>query len=358
MNPPTHKTPASAPTRLKIRRPDDWHLHLRDGGILAAVLPWTARTFGRAVVMPNLAHPVFTMEKARAYQGRILDLLAKDSRFTPLMTCYLTDRTSANEIREGAKSGLFFAAKLYPAGATTHSRKGVTRISHIHPILDVMQEIGLPLLIHGEAVGREVDIFDREKVFIDETLIPLRKRFPGLKMVMEHASCAQSVDYVRACPENLGATITPHHLAASRNAIFQNGINPHLYCLPIIKTEKDRQALAGAATSGDPRFFLGTDSAPHPDAAKETAFGKAGIFNAPTALSCVAAVFEQQNALKNLEAFVSENGPRFYGLAPNPDFILLEKQSAPVDFPAQIQAGDHWITVFKPGFDLFWDMSD
>lgn len=339
---------------MSLRKPDDWHLHLRDGHILKAVLPSSARVFARAIVMPNLVPPVTTVDGARAYRERILAALPMDTEFTPLMTCYLTDETDTETLREGQKAGIFTAAKLYPAGATTNSALGVTNIPRIYPLLETMEQIGLPLLVHGEVVDPQVDIFDREAVFIDKVLGPIRERFPGLRIVFEHLTTAAAVAYVQSQTENLGATLTPHHLLIDRNDLLVGGIRPHLYCLPIAKRAADRLALRQAAVSGDRRFFLGTDSAPHPRAAKECACGCGGIFNAPVALACLAQVFEAEGALDRLEAFVSAHGAAFYGLPPNAGTIELYRHERPLRPVPELTAGADTISVFDPGVDLHW----
>lgn len=343
---------------LTIVRPDDWHLHLRDGAMLAAVLPFTAAIFGRAIVMPNLAPPVTTVAAARDYRERILALLPAGSTFTPLMTCYLTDDTDPAELRRGREEGVFAAVKLYPAGATTNSESGVTSMAKVGPALDAMQEIGLPLLVHGEVVDAEIDVFDREAVFIERVLAPLRRDFPALRIVFEHVTTADAVDFVRAQNEGMGATITPHHLTINRNALFRGGLRPHMYCLPVAKREEHRLALRRAAVSGDGRFFLGTDSAPHPVAEKETDCGCAGIFNAPTAMACLAQTFEEEAALDRLEAFASLNGARFYGLPPNADSITLRRDAAAAEAsaesPADVAVGEESVRIFVPEAPLLW----
>ncbi len=341
-------------TSLRIARPDDWHLHLRDGEMLKAVLPYTARHFARAIVMPNLSPPVTTTAMAYAYRERILAALPSAMTFTPLMTLYLTDTTDAGDVRAGAKAGLISAVKLYPAGATTNSAHGVRDIERVHGVLETMAEIGLPLLVHGEVVADDVDIFDREAVFIDTVLFPLRERFPSLKIVLEHVTTYQGVDFVMAADGGTAGTITPHHLILNRNAMLVGGMRPHYFCLPVAKREAHRLALRKAATSGDERFFLGTDSAPHGDGAKQSACGCAGIFNAPVALACLAHVFEEDGALDALERFASLNGPKFYALEPNRDTVMLEKSAAPGPFEAQIDVGTDKVTVFDPGFRLCW----
>jgi dihydroorotase len=342
------------PSRLTLRRPDDWHVHLRDGEMLEAVAPWTARQFARAIVMPNLAPPVTTVAAAAAYRDRIL--ASAGGGFTPLMTCYLTDEADPAELVRGFESGVFTAAKLYPAHATTNSAQGVTDISHIHPALEAMQRIGMPLLVHGEVTDPDIDVFDREKAFIDRVFEPLLGRFPALKAVFEHITTAEAAAFVEAGGPNLAATVTPQHLVINRNALFAGGLRPHHYCLPVAKREEHRLAVRKAATSGSPKFFLGTDSAPHAVAAKESACGCAGIFNAPFALESYSAVFEEEDALDRLEAFASEHGARFYGLPLNEGRIVLEK--APVEVPATIPAGGSALVPFHAGETLRWRMAD
>ncbi len=341
--------------KLTFHRPDDWHLHLRDGAILQAVLPYTTRVFGRAIIMPNLKPPVTTVAAAKSYRRRIMAALPPNSTFHPLMTCYLSDSLQPQEIKAGVEAGIFTAAKLYPAGATTNSEHGVTAIRNIWPLLETMQKLGLPLLLHGEVVDPEVDIFDREAVFIERVLQPLLLDFPGLKVVFEHITTQDAVEFTLSQGARVGATITPHHLMINRNAIFQDGIRPHLYCLPIAKRERHRLALQKAAVSGSSQFFLGTDSAPHLTVDKESNCGCAGIFNSPTALPCVAQVFEQEQALDKLEAFVSLNGAHFYGLPVNQDYITLER-AAPT-LPAEIEVAElpaAKIRVFQPPEPLHW----
>jgi len=345
-------------TELEIVRPDDWHLHLRDGAVMQAVLPFTSAVFGRAIVMPNLQPPVRTAEEAADYRIRVKESIPPSHRFEPLMTCYLTDTTDPDDVRRGHGEGIFTAAKLYPAGATTNSENGVTDVAHILPALEAMQEIGMPLLVHGEVTDPETDIFDREAVFIDRVLDPLRRRLPGLKVVLEHVTTADAVEYVRAAESGLAATITVHHLIINRNAMFAGGIRPHYYCLPVAKRERHRLALRAAAVSGDPRFFLGTDSAPHTTATKETACGCAGIFSAPDALSCLAQVFEDEQALDRLEAFASLYGPAFYGLSPNAGRVRLVRQTAPLERPSAVETSAGPITVFDPGFPVYWRVEE
>ena len=331
---------------LTILRPDDWHLHLRDGDMLRAVLPHTADLFGRAIIMPNLVPPVRTAEDAVAYRGRILECLPAGHPFEPLMTAYLTDDTDAADLERGFADGVLTAVKLYPAGATTNSDSGVTSMARVGKVFETMARIGMPLLVHGEVTDPDVDIFDREAVFIDRVLDPVRRDFPALRVVLEHVTTETAVDYVMSAPDGLAATITPHHLVINRNAIFKGGINPHMYCLPIAKRERHRLALRKAATSGDARFFLGTDSAPHPSRDKETACGCAGIFNAPTAIPHVVQVFEEEGALDRLEAFTSVNGPRFYGLAENSDHIVVRKIVPSAETPASVTVGADQVRIF------------
>ena len=341
-------------THLTIRRPDDWHLHLRDGAMLAAVLPETARHFARAIIMPNLVPPVVTGADAAAYRDRILTALPDGMHFEPLMTLYLTEHTDPADIRAAAASGLVRALKLYPAGATTNSASGVRDFDKISPVLDTMAEIGLPLCVHGEVTDPDIDIFDREAIFIDRVLDPIRRATPGLRVVMEHITTANGVDYVRANDTDLGATITTHHLIINRNHILVGGIKPHYYCLPVAKRREHMLALRKAATSGNPRFFLGTDSAPHNDAGKESACGCAGCFTATNTMACLAHVFEEEGALDKLEGFASMFGPIRYGLPPNEETITLVKEPEPVPYPAKIDTGDGPVTVFDPGHPLHW----
>ncbi len=341
--------------RLVIRRPDDWHLHLRDGAMLEAVLPYTARQFARAIVMPNLVPPVTDMAAAAAYRDRILAALPAGSDFTPLMTCYLTDQADAEEIARGYAAGLFAACKLYPANATTNSAFGVTDIAKLDPTLEAMQRIGMPLLVHGEVTDRGIDIFDREAVYIERVLEPTLRRFPALKVVLEHITTADAADFVRAAGANVAATVTPHHLVINRNAMFEGGLRPHAYCLPVAKRERHRLAVRKAATSGSPQFFLGTDSAPHAVERKESACGCAGIFNAPFALETYAAVFEEEGALACFEAFASENGPRFYGLPLNEGRVVLERVETEV--PETLPAAGSSIVPFMAGKTLPWRLA-
>ncbi|HMT41845.1 dihydroorotase [Sphingorhabdus sp.] len=341
-------------TTLTIRRPDDWHVHLRDGEMLKGVLPYTARQFARAIVMPNLSPPVTTTEAGRAYRDRILAALPEGMAFEPLMTCYLTDTLSPEEVARGHAEGVFTAAKLYPAHATTGSAHGVTDVANIYPVLERMQAIGMPLLIHGEVTDHEVDIFDREAVFIERTLNHIVRDFPDLRIVFEHITTAEAVDFVTASGPNIGATITPQHLHINRNAMFVGGIRPHAYCLPVAKREKHRLALRKAAVWGNPKFFLGTDSAPHAVSAKESACGCAGIFNAPYAIESYATVFEEEGALEKLEGFASEFGPRFYGLPLNDEMVTLEQ--APVEVPLSVDANGTPVSPFHAGETIGWKL--
>lgn len=340
--------------RLTIRRPDDWHVHLRDGAMLCAVVNHTARQFARAIVMPNLKPPVTTVAAARAYRDRILAALGPGLDFTPLMTAYLTDATDPAEIERGFAEQVFTAAKLYPAHATTNSVHGVTNVAEIAPVLETMQRIGMPLLVHGEVTGRDTDIFDREALFIDHVMVKLIADFPALKVVFEHITTAEAVDFVGAGGANLAATITPHHLVINRNAMFDGGIRPHAYCLPVAKREAHRLALRRAATSGSAKFFLGTDSAPHTIGDKQSACGCAGIFNAPFAMESYAAVFDAEGALDQLEAFASLSGPRFYGLPVNMDTVTLERRE--VQVPPSILADKTELVPFHAGETLAWSI--
>lgn len=343
------------PDTLTIPRPDDWHLHLRDGAMLEGVAGHTAAHFARAIIMPNLVPPVVTGADAAAYRDRIAAAVPASMTFEPLMTLYLTEATDADDMTEAHASGLVKAVKLYPAGATTNSQSGVSNFDNVQGVLERMAEIGLPLCVHGEVTDPDIDIFDREAVFIDRVLDPLRKRVPGLRVIMEHVTTADAVAYVQADTSgNLAATITTHHLIINRNHILAGGIRPHYYCLPVAKREKHRLALRTAACAGDGRFFLGTDSAPHTDAAKLLPCGCAGIFTAPNTMSCLAHVFEEDGALARLEGFASRNGPAFYKLPVNTLMMTLTKQSDPVRYPEFIETGAGNVTVFDPGFNLFW----
>jgi dihydroorotase len=340
-----------SPDRITIRHPDDWHVHVRDGAMLDAVLPYTARQFARAIVMPNLSPPVSTVAAAIAYRRRIIAATPAGLDFTPLMTCYLTDTLSPGEVTRGHVEGVFTAAKLYPANATTNSAAGVTSIAAIAPVLEVMQACHMPLLIHGEVTDPAVDIFDREAVFIERTLEPLVRDFPNLRIVFEHITSKDAVDFVAAAGPNVAATITPHHLHINRNAMFAGGIRPHAYCLPVAKREAHRLALRAAATSGSSKYFLGTDSAPHSAEAKQSPCGCAGIFNAPFALESYAAVFDEEVALDKLEGFASEHGPRFYGLPLNEGIVTLLREATIV--PDKIGAS---IVPFHAGETLSWKL--
>ena len=331
---------------ITIRRPDDWHVHLRDGEMLERVARHTARQFARAIVMPNLVPPVTSVEAATAYRDRIV--AAAGSGFTPLMTCYLTDSVDPDELARGHVEGVWVAAKLYPAGATTNSASGVTDIRNIYPALERMQETGMVFCIHGEVTDPDVDVFDREAVFIDRILTPLVRNFPALKMVLEHITTKQAAEFVASAPANVAATITPQHLHLNRNALFQGGLRPHAYCLPVVKREEHRLAVRKAAVSGSPKFFLGTDTAPHAREAKESACGCAGIFNAPYALESYAQVFDEENALDSFEGFASEHGPRFYGLPLNEGTVTLERSGQEV--PGTVDG----LVPFHSGQRLDW----
>jgi len=339
---------------LTITRPDDWHLHLRDGAMLHAVLPETTRHFARAIVMPNLVPPVVTAAQASAYRDRIMAAMPEGASFEPLMTLYLTENTDPDDLAAAHASGLITSLKLYPAGATTNSASGVSKFENVRHVLDRMAEIGCPLCVHGEVTDPAVDIFDREAVFIDRVLDPIRKATPGLKVIMEHITTKDGVDYVKTNDTNLGATITTHHLIINRNHILVGGIKPHYYCLPVAKREIHRLALREAATSGDKRFFLGTDSAPHTDANKETACGCAGCFTATNTMALLAHIFEEEAALHNLEAFTSRNGAGFYRLPVNHAKITLVKHELPQTFPEKILTEAGPVTVFNPGFPVHW----
>lgn len=344
---------------LEIRRPDDWHVHFRDGAIMAAVVPWTARVFARAIVMPNLPDPVTTPQAAAGYRDRILACVPDGVAFEPLMTAYLTDTIDADALIGGYEGRVFAAAKLYPAGATTNSDKGVTDIRNLWPVFEAMQAAGMPLLVHGEDVGPDIDVFDREARFIDTTLRDILADFPLLRIVFEHATTQDAVDVVRANPDRMAATITAHHLLLNRTDLFRGGIRPHHYCLPIAKREHHRRALVAAATSGDDLFFLGTDTAPHPKRDKESACGCAGLFTAPTALGLYAEVFEAEGALDKLEGFASLHGPRFYGLPINDETVML-RRTPDTDAPAHVVpegAVDReldGVVVFRGGGDTPW----
>ncbi len=341
---------------LTLIRPDDWHLHLRDDAAMAAVVADTARQMGRAIIMPNLKPPVTTVEAAAAYRERILAALPAGSAFQPLMTLYLTDNTSAEEVRKAKASSFVHGVKLYPAGATTNSDFGVSHIDKAMPALEAMAECGLPLLVHGEVTDPAIDVFDREAVFIDTVFQPLIRRLPSLRVVFEHITTRDAAEFVAAAPDNVAATITAHHLLMNRNALFTGGIRPHHYCLPVLKRELHREALVKAATSGSPRFFLGTDSAPHARHAKESACGCAGMYTANAAIELYAEAFEAAGALDKLEAFASLNGPAFYGLAPNADRITLRRESWTV--PAELPFGDEALVPLRAGETIGWKLQD
>ena len=342
-------------TTLTLRRPDDWHLHLRDGDILAAVLPHTARRFARAIVMPNLKPPVTTTAQALAYRERILAALPGGMSFTPLMTLYLTDTTPPEEIARARESGAVFGVKLYPAGATTHSDAGVTDLGKLHPTLAAMAALRMPLLVHGESPHPHIDVFDREAVFIECVLEPLLDRFPDLRIVFEHITTAEAADFVRRAGDNVAATITPQHILMNRNALFAGGLRPHHYCLPILKREEHRLAVLAMATSGHPRFFLGTDSAPHAKGAKESACGCAGIYSAHAALELYAEAFAEADALAKLESFASLNGPAFYGLPPNEERLTLVREAWQV--PESFAAGNDVIVPLRAGGEIAWKLA-
>ena len=339
---------------LTITRPDDWHLHLRDGTVMASVLPDTARQFARAIIMPNLRPPVTTTEQAVAYRERILAALPAGMRFEPLMVLYLTDNTKPEEIRKAKESGVVHAVKLYPAGATTNSAAGVTDLRKCYKALEAMQEVGMPFLMHGEVTDPDVDVFDREAVFIERILQPLRRDLPELKMVLEHITTKDAAQYVAEAQGPMGATITVHHLLYNRNEIFKNGIRPHYYCLPILKRETHRQALVAAATSGSPRFFLGTDSAPHPKGMKEHACGCAGCYTALHAMELYAVAFEQAEALDKLEGFASFHGADFYGLPRNTETVTLKRENWTV--PAELPMGETTVVPLDAGVTLNWKL--
>ena len=344
----------SLPSSITIRRPDDWHVHLRDGPMLAACAVHTARQFARAIIMPNLVPPVTKVAEAAAYRDRIRAAVPAELKFEPLMTCYLTDGADPVELARGKKEGVWVAAKLYPAHATTNSAHGVTSMDRVAKGLEAMEKVGMPLLVHGEVTDPDVDLFDREAVFLDKILFPLLKRHPGLKIVLEHITTREGVAFVEAHPDRMGGTITPHHLSYNRNAIFKGGIRPHFYCLPIAKREEHRLALRRAATSGNPAFFLGTDTAPHSTDTKECACGCAGIFNAPVAMQVYTQVFAEEGKLENLEAFASLNGPRFYGLPANEEKVTL--RAAILDAPETVEVPGlaKTITVFRPDTPVGW----
>jgi dihydroorotase len=343
-------------TTLSIARPDDWHVHFRDGEAMASVVAATARQFGRAIVMPNLRPPVVTVAHAMAYRDRIRAALPAGSPFRPLMTLYLTDNTQPAEIEKAAQGDVVKAVKYYPAGATTNSDAGVSDIRRCDAVLEAMQAVGMPLLVHGEVTDVDVDVFDREAVFVESTLADLVKRFPRLKIVVEHITTREAAAFVEKAPANVGATITAHHLLMNRNSLFMGGIRPHHYCLPVLKREEDRRALVAAATSGNPKYFLGTDSAPHPRGSKECACGSAGIYTAHAAIELYAEAFEAADALDKLEGFASRYGADFYGLPRNTDRIELEK--SPTQVPGQLGFGADTVVPMRAGGTIAWRLKD
>ena len=348
------KKTTDKPLTIKIRRPDDWHVHLRDGVMMQKVLPCTAAQFARAIIMPNLVPPITTSEMAENYRQRILKALPEDSDFQPLMTCYLTNQTDPKDIEKGFKEKIWVAAKLYPVGATTNSAHGVTDLNAITPVLETMEKIGMPMLVHGEATNPDIDIFDREAFFMEKTLQPLLNRHQGLKIVAEHVTTEETVALVRAHATRMAGTITAHHLYINRTSIFQGGLRPHLYCLPVAKREHHRLALRKAATSGEACFFLGTDTAPHLRGGKESACGCAGLFTGMTALQSYVQVFDEENALDKFEAFASLNGPHFYGLKPNSGTVeLIKTPSRPL---VSLDVGDSDVVVFRGGEELPWSI--
>ncbi|MGB9991718.1 dihydroorotase [Pseudoduganella rhizocola] len=343
-----------APSSLTITRPDDWHLHLRDGATMASVLPHSARQFGRAIVMPNLRPPVTTVAAAAAYRDRILAALPQGMKFEPLMTLYLTNNTQPDEIVRASESGFVHAVKLYPAGATTNSDAGVTDLANCYKVLEKMQEVGMPFLVHGEVTDQDIDLFDREAVFIERIMRPLRRDFPALNIVFEHITTKDAAQYVAEAEGPIAATITAHHLLYNRNEIFKGGIRPHYYCLPVLKREEHRLALVTAATSGDERFFLGTDSAPHAQGMKEHTCGCAGCYTALHAMELYAEAFERAGALDKLEAFASLNGPAFYGLEPNEEKITLKREQWTL--PQSLPFGETQLVPLNAGETINWKM--
>ena len=353
--PPRHAREPEALDEISLVRPDDWHVHFRDGAVLADVVPASAARFARAVAMPNLLPPVTTTGAALAYRDRILAAAPPGATFEPLMTLYLTDDTGACEIRRAAASGKVVGVKLYPAGATTNSAHGVTDLGCCDAALDAMQEYGLALMVHGEATGGDVDVFDRERVFVERTLAPLVDRFPGLKVVLEHVTTADGVEFVRGARDGVAATITAHHLLLNRNAIFEGGLRPHHYCLPVLKRERHRTALVAAATGGEGRFFLGTDSAPHPRHTKESACGCAGLYTAHAGIELYTETFDRAGAIDALEGFASRNGPAFYGLEPNRGTITLRRESWTV--PDTMPIGGDVLVPFRAGGQVAWSIA-
>ena len=342
--------------QIEIIKPDDWHVHFRDGEILKAVVPETTRHFARSIVMPNLIQPIINGQDAILYKKRIEQAIPKDNDFTPLMTIYLTETTNKNELKESFKNAEVFAAKLYPAGATTNSESGVKDIEKIMPILETMAKIGMPLLIHGEVTEPKYDIFDREKVFIEQKLDYICKQLPELKITLEHITTKEATNYIIEGNKNLVGSITPHHLALNRNAIFVGGINPHNYCLPVLKREEHRQSLLRVATSGNPKFFLGTDTAPHFTKDKESSCGCAGVFNATYTMPILTQIFDDLSALNNLENFVSKNGANHYEVDLNKTKIFLKKLSNPIKFKEELIIGSETITIFNPSFFVYWEV--
>jgi dihydroorotase len=346
------------PKRVTIRRPDDWHLHVRDNEMMKASLPYTAANFARAIMMPNLVPPVCTTVDAVAYRNRIMAALPGGNRFQPLMTCYLTDNTDPDDIERGFKEGIFTGVKLYPANATTNSAFGVTDFGKIDLVLERMEKIGMVLLIHGEEVAPDIDIFDREKVFIQRRLIPMTRQYPGLKIVLEHLSSKVAVDYVRSAAPQVGGTITPYHMQLNRTDWLGSGLRPYMFIMPVLKRESDRLALRQAATSGDACFFLGTDSAPHSVAKKLAVLGAAGIYNAPVAIETYTQIFEEENALDKLEAFASLNGPKHYSMNPNEDTITLEKIAWTAPEEIKVEGPEERALVYRGGETISWKVVD
>jgi dihydroorotase len=340
--------------RVTIRKPDDWHLHVRDGAMLRAVLPYTAKHFGRAILMPNLVPPVRTTQDAIAYRERVFAALPEGSTFKPLMTCYLTDDTDPDDVEHGFKQGVFTGVKLYPAHATTNSAAGVTDFAKIRRVLERMQKIDMPFLIHGEEADPEIDVFDREAVFIERWLQKWTREFPGLRIILEHLSSKDGVDFVRSASPQVGGTITPYHMQLNRTDWLGAGLKPYMYCMPVIKTEKDRQALRKAATSGEACFFLGTDSAPHPVAKKLAVNGIPGLFNSPVAIETYAKIFDEEGALHKLEAFASLNGPKHYHLPPNEETITLERSSWTAPQEGKVDGPDERALIYRGGETIEW----
>ena len=342
--------------KIEIIKPDDWHVHFRDGEMMKAVVPETSKHFARAIVMPNLIPPILTGKDALRYKDDIQKAIPFNHDFEPLMTIYLTEETNKNDLENSYINGDIFAAKLYPAGATTNSESGVKNINLIMPLLEKMSEIGMPLLIHGEVTDKNIDIFDREKIFIENILTPICQNFPKLKVTLEHITTEDAVSFVLKSNKNVVASITPHHLSLNRNAILVGGINPHYYCLPVLKREKHRIALVEAALSDNEKFFLGTDSAPHSIKSKETSCGCAGVFNSSNSISVVTEIFDQNKSLSKLESFLSLNGPKHYGLKNNNSKIKIVKNELPIKFPETLKFQNENIVIFKPNFPLFWEV--